>query len=112
MELLNRLFVYGTLAPGRPNEHILRPLEGSWSKGWVRGYLHEKGWGAALGYPAIVLDPGGDKVEGLLFQSDRLADFWKELDDFEGEGYERRRVQVELSDKTQWDAYIYTLKKS
>ena len=111
MEPINRLFVYGTLAPGRPNEHILRPLEGSWSKGWVKGHLYEEGWGAAMGYPAIVLDSEADKVEGFLLQSDRLADFWKELDAFEGEAYERKLVKVELTDKTQWDAYIYSLKK-
>jgi len=111
MEPIDRLFVYGTLAPGRPNEHVLKPLGGSWKKAWVRGHLHEEGWGAAMGYPAIVLDAKGDKVEGLLFQSDKLPDFWEELDAFEGEAYERQIVQLELPDKTHLDAYIYSLRK-
>ena len=27
--MIQRLFVYGTLAPGRPNEHVLREIGGS-----------------------------------------------------------------------------------
>jgi hypothetical protein len=30
------LFVYGTLAPGRPNE-VLEPLHGTWRAAMVRG---------------------------------------------------------------------------
>ena len=26
----HEFFVYGTLAPGRPNEHVLEPLDGTW----------------------------------------------------------------------------------
>ena len=28
--MIQRLFVYGTLAPGQPNEHVLGDIEGSW----------------------------------------------------------------------------------
>lgn len=111
MEPINRLFVYGSLAPARPNEHVLKSLAGSWRKAWVRGHLHEEGWGATMGYPAIVLDIKADKVEGLLFKSDKLPDFWEELDAFEGEGYEREIVRVELEDARQIEAYIYALRE-
>ena len=32
---MERLFVYGTLAPGRPNEHVLGEIEGSWEAATV-----------------------------------------------------------------------------
>ena len=31
-----QLFVYGTLAPGRANEHQLASLQGTWEKAWVK----------------------------------------------------------------------------
>ncbi|GMM83898.1 hypothetical protein [Pseudoalteromonas sp. MTN2-4] len=50
---MERLFVYGTLAPGKPNEHILQEVEGEWLPATVKGELHQTGWGAELGFPAI-----------------------------------------------------------
>jgi len=47
--MTERLFVYGTLAPGRPNEHILADVPGSWEPARVTGTLREEGWGAAMG---------------------------------------------------------------
>lgn len=113
---INNLFVYGTLAPGRPNEHILKKVGGTWKKGSVTGILHEEGWGAAMGYPAITLSENGKEVEGLLFTSDNLSAHWDKLDEFEGSAYERVIVKVKLKDKgedkAKLDAYIYTLKVS
>jgi gamma-glutamylcyclotransferase (GGCT)/AIG2-like uncharacterized protein YtfP len=43
-----RLFVYGTLAPGRPNEHMLAEVDGEWETATVRGRLVPEGWGADL----------------------------------------------------------------
>nr|AJG37980.1 AIG2 family protein [uncultured Gammaproteobacteria bacterium] len=107
---INNLFVYGTLAPGRPNEHILKKIEGTWQKGSVTGILHQEGWGAAMGYPAITLDENGNEVEGFLFSSDDLSSYWEELDEFEGSAYERVIVNVILENKSTIEAYIYTLK--
>ncbi len=39
MEAISKLFVYGSLAPRRPNEHILSELGGSWEVARVRGIL-------------------------------------------------------------------------
>ena len=47
------LAVYGTLAPGQPNHHVLTPLGGEWTDGLVEGDLLPEGWGAALGYPGF-----------------------------------------------------------
>lgn len=57
--MTDRLFVYGTLAPGRPNEHVLADVEGTWEPATVKGTLLQEGWGAAAGYPGIVLDDRG-----------------------------------------------------
>jgi gamma-glutamylcyclotransferase (GGCT)/AIG2-like uncharacterized protein YtfP len=105
----NRLFVYGTLAPGRPNEHVLADIPGSWQPATVTGTLLQEGWGAAAGYPGIVLDEHGAKVQGLLFSSERLADQWARLDQFEGDGYERVLTTATLDDGTTVDAFIYKL---
>ncbi len=39
---MEKLFVYGTLGPGRPNEHILKKIGGSWKRGFVWGKLFEE----------------------------------------------------------------------
>jgi len=107
--MTHRLFVYGTLAPGRPNEHVLADVPGEWEPATVTGMLFQEGWGAAVGYPGIVLDEHGGEVEGFLFSSECLAEHWTRLDEFEGEGYERVLTTVMRKDGTSVDAYIYKL---
>ena len=107
--MTQRLFVYGTLAPGRANAHILGGIDGSWEAASVRGTLHPEGWGAAAGFPGIVLDDAGPVVDGFLFSSDQLAEHWPRLDDFEGEGYERVPATVMRADGTQVQAFLYAL---
>lgn len=96
-QLDTRLAVYGTLAPGRPNEHELTHLGGTWITGTVRGHLRQQGWGAAHGYPGIVLDADGPEVEVHVLSSDALVDDWTRLDEFEGPGYRRATVKVETA---------------
>jgi len=86
---MDRLFVYGTLAPGKPNEQILAEIGGDWEEGYVLGDLLDDGWGADMGYPGIKLSKAGNKVHGFLFSSTGLKDAWSNLDAFEGEEYER-----------------------
>ncbi len=107
--MANTLFVYGTLAPGKPNEHVLAPLDGTWKPATVRGQLYEEGWGAALGYPGIILDSLVSEVNGLLFSSEKLEQFWTELDEFEGAGYQRVSTQVRLESGEYEEAQIYVL---
>jgi gamma-glutamylcyclotransferase (GGCT)/AIG2-like uncharacterized protein YtfP len=82
--MVQRLFVYGTLGPGRPHGNILTTSGSTWPEAAVRGHLQPQGWGAALGYPGLVLDQAGPEVRGCLFSSEKLADHWPELDAFEG----------------------------
>ncbi len=93
-----RLAVYGTLAPGRPNHHVLDGLTGRWITGTVRGRLRSQGWGAALGYPGVDLDPEGPPVEVELFESPDLSALWPHLDEFEGAGYRRVTTAVSTPD--------------
>lgn len=103
------LFVYGSLAPGRQNDHILAPLGGTWQPATVRGRLRMEGWGAGLGFPGLVLDPAGEEVNGLVFTSEKLAGFWPELDEFEGAQYARVPVAAVLSGGGTVEAYVYVL---
>jgi gamma-glutamylcyclotransferase (GGCT)/AIG2-like uncharacterized protein YtfP len=106
MSIDHCLATYGTLAPGRSNHRHLSDLRGQWSIGAVRGKFIDKGWGAALGYPALILDAAGDKIEVHLFRSADLPNHWSRLDDFEGSEYRRVSVQVETEDGFV-DAWIY-----
>ncbi len=84
-----RLIVYGSLAPGGPNHGLLAELDGEWTKGWVTGELLERGWSAAMSYPALRWCPEGGEIEAHLLVSDDLPRFWRRLDDFEGLEYNR-----------------------
>ena len=102
------LATYGTLAPGKPNHHQLSDLNGTWRKGIVRGHLKFSGWGAELGYPALVLDLEGEEVAVDLFVSSDLAAHWQRLDDFEGAEYRRVMANVEVGGVT-ITAFCYVL---
>ena len=110
--MIERLFVYGTLSPGRPNEHVLEAIGGSWETAMVNGILRHDGWGAEMGYPGIDLDEHGGEVEGFLFTSENLSDHWAALDEFEGEAYQRMLAKAKLKDGSLVDAYIYSLRSA
>lgn len=98
-----RLFVYGTLAPGRSNHRQLDGLTGDWRPATAVGRLTQQGWGAYVGFPAIVLDPNGQQV----FASADLPAHWGRLDTFEGPGYRRVVTTVTLEDGTSTQAQVY-----
>ncbi|MEO7964698.1 MAG: gamma-glutamylcyclotransferase [Gemmatimonadaceae bacterium] len=93
-DISTRLAVYGTLAPGRSNYHIVAPLGGDWTEGVVEGDLSAHGWGAALGYPAFRPRVGGAIVPVHVLSSSSLPAFWPALDRFEGVEYHRILVPV------------------
>lgn len=93
------LAVYGTLAPGRPNHHVVAPLGGEWADGVVEGDLSAEGWGATLGYPAFRPRAGGAAVEVRVLTSSALPDAWSALDEFEGAEYRRILVPVLRPDR-------------
>ena len=56
------LAVYGTLAPGQPNHHLVEPFGGEWTDGLIEGDLLPEGWAADLGYPGFRPRVGGSAV--------------------------------------------------
>ena len=85
----NHLIVYGSLAPGGPNHGLVSHLPGEWHKGVVTGEFLERGWSAAMSYPALRWCPEGSEIEAYLLVSPDLDSIWKSLDDFEGLEYKR-----------------------
>jgi gamma-glutamylcyclotransferase (GGCT)/AIG2-like uncharacterized protein YtfP len=105
---LHRLATYGSLAPGRPNHHQLDGVQGRWFTGHVNGVLIQAGWGAGLGYPALVVDPDGSDIRVDVFESVELPAHWERLDAFEGPGYQRV-VTIVRTSTGDVDASIYVL---
>lgn len=104
------LFVYGTLAPNRANHHIMMPIKnGLWQPASIYGKLFPNGWGLSSGYPAVIPDEQGEKIEGFLFSSPELNCHWARLDEFEGVGYNRVPVTAYLDNGETVDAFVYAL---
>ena len=106
---MNRLFAYGTLCPDRENAHILENIGGAWQKASVRGVVHTLDWGPDQGLPALVLDQTAPKVSGFVFSTEKLAQHWPMLDEFEGFQYERVRVMVELESGETIESWTYQM---
>ncbi|TDT45028.1 gamma-glutamylcyclotransferase (GGCT)/AIG2-like uncharacterized protein YtfP [Maribacter spongiicola] len=107
---MQKLFVYGTLGPEKPNEHILKKIGGNWKKGYVLGELFKEGWGSEMGFPGIRLENKIEKIKGYIFYSDNLDQHWKELDDFEGIAYQRIKTEITLEKGgNKEEAFIYAL---
>jgi gamma-glutamylcyclotransferase (GGCT)/AIG2-like uncharacterized protein YtfP len=102
-----RLATYGSLGPGRVNHH-LAGINGHWQRGTVNGRLMDSGWGSALGFPGLILDPCGPAVEVYLVESLELPDHWSRLDEFEGAAYRRVVTQV-CTEQGEISACIYVL---
>jgi gamma-glutamylcyclotransferase (GGCT)/AIG2-like uncharacterized protein YtfP len=106
------LAVYGTLAPGRPNHHVVAPLGGEWTDGLIEGDLLPLGWGADLGYPGFRPRAGGDAIAVQVLTAPLLATAWPDLDRFEGPGYRRILVPVfgaEPSPEQAGERRLYTV---
>jgi gamma-glutamylcyclotransferase (GGCT)/AIG2-like uncharacterized protein YtfP len=86
------LVVYGTLAPGRPNHHLLADVPGEWSEVVITGELGE--W---AGYPMFRWSVDGDRVAAWLLRSPALPDHYDRLDKFETDAYLRLLIPYESS---------------
>lgn len=106
------LVVYGTLAPGRSNHHVITALRGTWTDVFVRGHLHSGGWGMTSGYPGLIPDPDAGRVPVKLFSSPDLPRHWKRLDEFEGPDYHRVLIPVEDEDGVFAMANVYAVSAS
>jgi hypothetical protein len=89
-----RLIVYGSLAPGGANAFLLAGLVGDWCKCHIRGHL-----GRYRGFKSFRYDPKGPEHPAWLLESADLPGFIPDLDDFEGEEYERIIIPARLHDR-------------
>jgi len=103
------LFVYGTLAPGEVNAHIMDGMDGEWRKASVRGTKNNIGWGVHKGFPGFKPDEDGDVVNGLVFISPDLPANWVRLDEFEGADYKRISIKTTLENGNIIKAQIYSV---
>jgi len=89
----HKFVVYGTLAPGSPNESKLAGMEGSWQECKVRGQKvdHE-------GLPYFTWDPDADEIGVNMLQSEALPDEWSYLDKWEGNSYNRILIPAKVGD--------------
>ncbi|MGA9754381.1 MAG: hypothetical protein WBV23_04485 [Desulfobaccales bacterium] len=89
-----KLIVYGSLAPGGSNAFILGGLVGEWYPCLIRGHL-----GAYRGFKSFRYDPNGPEHTAWLLSSADLPRVISELDDFEGEEYERSIIPARVGDR-------------
>ena len=75
LDVEHRLVVYGTLAPGESNEHVMADIPGRWTPAVVRGTRVDSGRGAAFGYPGLTLDDADDVTGFVWFDHDKEADW-------------------------------------
>lgn len=101
------LATYGTLAPGESNHWVVSRIDGEWLEGTVTGYVFEITWGPAEGYLGFLPTPDGIEVAVAVLRSGVLSKRWREIDDFEGAGYERQHVEVTLTSGDVITAWIY-----
>ena len=107
--IMNQLFVYGTLCPNRENADILAGIGGDWEKASIHGTIHILDWGPDKGLPAIILNEKDTLVEGYLFSTEKLAENWQMLDDFEGVQYTRVQVKTFLDSGEIVQAWTYVM---
>ncbi|GAA4904912.1 gamma-glutamylcyclotransferase (GGCT)/AIG2-like uncharacterized protein YtfP [Actinomycetospora succinea] len=90
----DRVFVYGTLLPGRSAWSLMAPhVTGEPREAWLRGRVHDTG----RGYPALVRG-GPGRARGAVL---RLADppgALPLLDEYEGPDYVRQRAVAHTAD--------------
>ncbi len=105
------LIVYGTLAPGQSNYHMIAHIRGEWRPAVIRGKLVFLETGPTKGYPAFSPAATGHalSIESFVFSSDCLVAHWPALDEFEGEGYRRILIRYEPENGDFGYGYVYAL---
>ncbi|MFZ5448242.1 MAG: gamma-glutamylcyclotransferase [Thermodesulfobacteriota bacterium] len=79
-----KLIVYGSLAPGEANHFLVTGLVGEWRRCHIRGHM-----GRYRGFKSFRYDCNGPEHPAWLLESIELPRFLTDLDDFEGEEYQR-----------------------
>jgi gamma-glutamylcyclotransferase (GGCT)/AIG2-like uncharacterized protein YtfP len=87
-----KLFTYGTLVPGKPNNSIISALEGKWERCTTSGQIIE-----VSGLSMFRWEPYGQNIKGQLFVSPDISKQWTDLDKFEGDRYKRCMITVDTN---------------
>jgi gamma-glutamylcyclotransferase (GGCT)/AIG2-like uncharacterized protein YtfP len=90
----NRLVVYGSLAPGEANHHVVAGLQGSWRPCVITGTIDVHN-----GYRVFRWERDGERVDAQMLISSELPENWRRLDEFEGADYRRVVIPAELEGK-------------
>ena len=89
-----QLIVYGSLVPGGLYHFLLADLPGTWEQCLIRGRMGEY-WG----FRTFHYDAAGPEHPAWLLTSPALPGIFPELDDFEGDNYERIIIPARLDDR-------------
>jgi gamma-glutamylcyclotransferase (GGCT)/AIG2-like uncharacterized protein YtfP len=105
-EILDRLFVYGTLRQGQTARSLVANQITRCVKAWSAGAIYA----FPMGYPGYVENDGRGRVEGEVIWLTELAATFGLLDAYEGQDFARviRQVHIEETGEQVW-AWVYTL---
>ena len=105
-EILDRLFVYGTLRQGQTARSLVANQITKCEKAWTGGSIYA----FPMGHPGYVEGDGQGRVEGEVIWLTELAATFGLLDAYEGQDFARviRQVHLEDSGEQVW-AWVYTL---
>ncbi|HEY5928427.1 MAG TPA: gamma-glutamylcyclotransferase family protein [Kofleriaceae bacterium] len=105
-EILDRLFVYGTLRQGQTARSLVANQISKCVKAWTAGAIYA----FPMGHPGFVEGDGTGRVEGEVIWLTELAATFGLLDAYEGQDFVRviRKVHLEDTDDPVW-AWVYTL---
>jgi gamma-glutamylcyclotransferase (GGCT)/AIG2-like uncharacterized protein YtfP len=112
-----RLFVYGSLMRGQPQNRVLSSLSGARrvGKAWVHGHLLDLG-----DYPGAVLDAGeSSQIEGEVWEVDYRPGTFRALDAYEEffpthperSLFIRRKVRIYFRNDATTLAWIYVVRR-
>jgi gamma-glutamylcyclotransferase (GGCT)/AIG2-like uncharacterized protein YtfP len=104
------LAVYGSLAPGQVNHHVVASIAGRWSTAEIEAVWVARGWGSSLGYHALEWRPAAPRQTVHVLHSEQLPLEWRRLDAFEGSDYVRVRVPLKRGLDNLGFASMYTAK--
>ncbi|MDX1478437.1 MAG: gamma-glutamylcyclotransferase family protein [Saprospiraceae bacterium] len=98
---LNRLVIYGSLAPGEVNHDQIAHIGGWYAKGRIQGTLVTAGWGQHIGFPGLLWGLGErEEIPVQVLHAATMTSHWEALDAFEGEAYQRIVIPYLLDDGT------------
>lgn len=105
-DILDRLFVYGTLRQGQTARSLVANQITKCMKAWTTGAMYA----FPMGYPGFVEGEGEGRVLGEVVWLTDLAATFGLLDAYEGQDFARviRQVTLEETGERIW-AWVYTL---